>query len=581
MKANRSKVFNAVVAVTFAATVAVAANSPVLASHAAKSAGLKTLKWDILTGDGSWVSTLDPSQITDSIAYNVANATQGNLVKLLPDGKPAPDLAQSYSERKNHKVYTFILRPNLHFADGHKLTAHDVKYSITRALRINGGAPVAGLYLGAIAGAGAVTSGKSKTLSGIRVVNSRKLVITLSQGIPYFLKTLTYPTGDVLDPAIAGRSVKGQPAGTYLTETCINAGAGQFILSCRNHKTNANYSGFFKPGTNPTMTLKPNRHYYGAKPHIKLVLPAIADANTNYRLYKNNFAVDGCCGSNTIPSIDLSSERHSSQFRAFRTSVVDYMTANEHPDSPFHNLHCRLAVAYAIDRNSINEDVLHGLQLSTYQVLPPNLLGYSKKFIANRSWSPHYDVAKAKAELNQCPQLKSGYTVDITYQDSSSDYTSEYTAVTNMLGAVGIKAKLEPLQFNDWLNVVASPKGLDDTGKTGKVDLTENLWIEDYPDPQDYMFNLLHTGANYDIGYFNNKKYNQLVSKADTTFNTKTRANLYIQAQRVALNQGAWIAVGNQGGWALVKPGVKGFVGSAAYGMLVPKNDLWANISVH
>lgn len=576
MNTHGKKMLTAVVAVLFATTISVSAISPVLA-HQARPAALKTLTWDGLTGTGTWPATLDPSQITDSISLNVANQVQANLVKLLPNGNPAPDLAQSWTESKNHKAYTFSLRPNLHFADGHKLTASDVKWSITRALLKATGSPVSLLYDGAIAGAAAVNNGSTNQLSGIRVVNARKLVITLSQAIPYFLKTLTYPTADVLDPAV----LNGKAPQTYLTETCINAGAGQFVYSCRNNKTDPNLSGFYKTGTTPTITLLPNPRYYGPKPHIKVVMPAMADNNTNYRLYKDNFAVDACCGSNTVPSIDLSSNRHSSQFKSFKTSVVDYMTLNEHPDSPFHNLHCRLAVAYAINRTAINNQVLHGLQLSTYQVLPQNLLGYSKNFISNKSWSPHYDVAKAKAELNQCPKLKSGYQLSITYQHTSSDYDSEYSAVAAMLGAVGIKAQTEPLTFNDWLNVVASPNGLDNTGKTGKVDITENLWIEDYPDPQDYMFNLLHTGANYDIGYFDNKTFNQLVDKADTTFNTAKRASLYIQAEKIALNQGAWIAVGNQGGWALVKPGVTGLTGSAAYGMLVPKNDLWANVSIH
>ncbi|GEM_PF-1719555 len=590
MKGVSNKLLNVAVAAVFAVTLVAAAGSPVSAhqagSHAGK--GLKTLRWYGLAGTATWPATLDPSQITDSISYNVANQTQGNLVRLAPGGAVIPDLAKSWSVSKNHKVYIFHLRSGLRFADGHKLTASDVKYSLTRALLKKTASPVALLYDGAIKGAAAVNSGKTNKLSGVVAVNSHTVKITLSSAIPYFLKTLTYPTADVLDPKV----VRGKPANTFLTNTCVEAGAGQFVFKCRNHKTDPNHSGFFPSGRTPSITLVPNKHYWGTKPHIKLVMVAIADTQTNYKDYKA-----GSIDVTAIPTADLSAESKSSQFRHFKTSVTDYMTANQHSDSVFHNVHCRLAVAYAINRVAINAKVLHHSQLSTYQVLPANLTPtFSKKYYTpkksakaygSEKWTkydkahgiPYYDPKKAKKELKSCPKLKGGYQVVIPYQHTSVDIDNEYGAIVAMLGAVGINAKLEPLTFNDWLGVVANPNGLDKTGK-GKVDITENLWIEDYPDPEDYMYSLLDPTANYDIGYFNNGKYNRLERKANHTFNPGTRARLYQSAENIALSQGAWIAVGNALGFALVKPNVHGLVGSAAYGILVPKGDNWSNVSV-
>ena len=75
----------------------------------------------------------------------------------------------------------------------------------------------------------------------------------------------------------------------------------------------------------------------------------------------------------------MASERKSDKtaFKEFPTSVVDYMTMNEHPDSVFHSLSCRLAVEYGVDRNVINNDILHGTQTTTYQVLPGNIKPFS------------------------------------------------------------------------------------------------------------------------------------------------------------------------------------------------------------
>lgn len=567
-----SNILNVAIAIAFATTFVVAANSPVLAHNAASHPGkhLKTLRWYGLAGTASWPDTLDPSQITDSISYNIANQVQGNLVRLSPSAKVIPDLAQSWTVNGKHNVYTFKLRPHLKFADGHKLTAKDVKFSITRALLKRTASPVSLLYDGAIKGAADVNSGKTHKLSGVKAIGKRKVRITLTTPIAYFLKTLTYPTADVLDPKVVHKG----PAGTYLTNTCVNAGAGQFIYKCRNHKTSASHTGFFPAGRTPSITLVPNKHYWGPKPHIKVFMEAIPDTQTNYKDYKaNGIDVTG------IPTADISAEKHSSQFRKFPTSVTDYMTPNQAPDSLFHNLHCRLAVDYAINRNAINNKILHGAQKSTYQVLPGNIAGFSKKFIKNKKLVPHFSKKKAKKELNKCGPLKSGTQVTIPYQHTSVDIDNEYGAIVGMLSAVGIKAKLNPLTFNDWLGVVAAPKGLDHT-TIGKVDLTENLWIEDYPDAQDYMFSLLDPKANYDIGYFHNKKYLKYERKANITFAQSKRNKLYFKAAKIALNQGAWISIGNALGFALVKPKVHGLIGSGAYGELVPVGDNWSNVVI-
>jgi len=583
LKSLPTRFLSVALAITFATTVAISANSPVLAHPAGKS--LKTLRWYGLSelGGAQWAATLDPSQITDSVSYNIANMIYSNLVKLLPDGSVAPGLAQKWSESKNHLTYTFTLRKNLHFSNGDKLTASDVDFSITRALLKSTASPVALLYDGHIVGAGAVNSGKTNKLKGIQVVNSRVLKITLDKPIVYFLKTLTYPTADVLDPKVVG----GKPAQTYITNTCTgNVGDGPFKYKCRNNKTDPNHSGWFKPGSSVQIQMVPNPKFYGPKPKINISMKVYNDAQANYKAFQNN-QVDV----SFVPTSYVSSLRGKPGFFDFPTSITDYMTPNEHADSQFKNVHCRLAIAYAINRNAIDKQVLRGTQVATYQVLPQNLKGfYNKGFVSNKSWAPHYDLKKAKAELKKCPSgLKN---VVIPYQHTSVDIDNEYGAIVQMINNLGsgVHASLKPLTFNQWLGVVGGPS-LDKT-VIGKVDLTENLWIEDYPDPQDYMTNLLRSGANYDIGGFNNSTYNALVDKAEicnknckvgkTTY--KTRADLYTKAQKIALNAGAWIAIGNQHSLAVVREQkglhVKGLVGSAAYGIMVPKADNWASVSI-
>jgi hypothetical protein len=54
---------------------------------------------------------LDPAYLTNQYEEETMQLVQANLVRLVPSGKPVPDLA-AWSISKNHLVYTFTLRKN-------------------------------------------------------------------------------------------------------------------------------------------------------------------------------------------------------------------------------------------------------------------------------------------------------------------------------------------------------------------------------------------------------------------------------------------------------------------------------------
>ncbi len=252
VKPLSNKLLNVGVAAIFAMTVVTAASSPVLARQAHKpAAAMKTLQWYGLEGTATWANTLDPTYVTDSISYNVLNMVQGNLVKLLPSGAIVPGLAKGWTISNKHKTYTFHMRSGLRFSNGDKLTPADVVWSIKRALNPATKSPVAPTYLGAI-----------KTIKA----KGNNVVVTLNRPIVYFLETLSYPTGDVLDPRI----IKGHPVNTYMTTTCAaDVGDGAFKFQCRNKSSSL--TSFYPSHHTPTMTMVPNKYYYGPKPKIKVV----------------------------------------------------------------------------------------------------------------------------------------------------------------------------------------------------------------------------------------------------------------------------------------------------------------------
>jgi ABC-type oligopeptide transport system substrate-binding subunit len=528
-------------------------------SAASHPNALAVLNLNINTGDADFVKTLDPALPTDSISYYDIQLVNANLVKpSYPSLAVVPDLA-TWKVSANHKVYTFTIRSNARFSNGDPVTAADAAWSLTRALLPSSKSPVAALYLAPIKGAAELAAGKAQRLTGVKVLGPRTLQMTLTAPYAYFLNTLTYPTADVLDK----KHMAGKKVDTYLDNNCKgNQGAGPFEFVCTG---GSGHNSFFPAGHSPYFDFKPNPYYYGAKPQVMIHAPFIADSDAQWRLFRS-----GAIDATSVPTSDIGIAKHLTGYSQRPALETDYITPNR-AEPPFDNLNCRLAVAYGIDRYAITERLLKGTEGPLYDVLPPGLPSGGQGYFGagKKEGVPYYNPTKAKAYLSACPgHLKN---VTLTYQKTSADLTHEYDAITFELNQLGAGITLKPLTFNEWLNVVGQSMTVT------KTQITENLWIDDYPDGQDWLAQLLQTGANYDIGSFSNHTYDQLVNQGNVTFNPARRAAIYKRAQKIALNDGAWIGVGYADTPWVVSPKLHNIIYTD--GNIYPVNNDWSQAS--
>jgi oligopeptide transport system substrate-binding protein len=554
----RSNYVQGGVVLTVAMTLILSAALPTSAHPVSRPAqqSLPVLKLDYFAGaNGQLAKTLDPALVTSATAADTIAMVNANLVHILPNNEVAPDLASHWAVSKNRKVYTFTIRPNARYSNGHYVAAADVKYAIERALAPATASSVAMTYLGAIVGTKDYSAGRASSVSGVKILGKRVLQITLVKPYAYFLKTLTYPTADALDPEVM-RGKIAAPTGNFLTSNCPgNQGAGPFKFKCFG-------DAFYPSGQTPSYSMVPNKYYYGRKPHIQVVLPAISTIDVGYKTY-----LEGSIDATAIPTAFISKwEGKSNEFIKYNTSIVAYYTPNQHT-APFDDRHCRLAVAYGIDRDTIVKKILHGAPRAIYTIVPPGFLGYY-----SGKDNPHFNLKKAKAEFSKCGARNT--PVKLTYATGSSDADNQHIAIADMLKRVGFNASTKPISLNDWYGVVSQP--LDRT----ETQLVRNGWQQDYPDPQDYVSLLLRSDQDYNIGGFHNATFDRLVDRADIEANSKQRAQLYIKAQHLAISDGAWITMTNAVGRHLIKPHVHGLVGTVAYGDLVPKNYDWSLVSV-
>lgn len=79
--------------------------------------------------------TLDPALATDASSVTVIEQLFIGLVDLDDDtAEVRPELATSWEVSPDSTVYTFTLRSDVYWTDGHQVTAQDVRYGILRTL---------------------------------------------------------------------------------------------------------------------------------------------------------------------------------------------------------------------------------------------------------------------------------------------------------------------------------------------------------------------------------------------------------------------------------------------------------------
>ena len=522
------------------------------------NSGNGVLQYPNLDPGSNWPGAFDPANVQDSQSNMVISMLYDNLVKLNDQNQIEPDLATSWDVSNGGKTYTFHLRTDAKFSDGKQITAADVIYSIDRALNpkaLNGTAPspVAMTYLGSIAGA---TSYKGAgDVAGLKAVNTHTVQITLTSPIAFFLQTLSYPTADVVE--------KGTPIGGLITNNPMKnqVSSGPWTIAKYSYKNE--------------LTFVPNKGFYDYK-RLKLkqvVMPFVGDLDTAYQGYES-----GQYDMAQVPASRNVQAKALPDYHLTKNLAIDYITYN-FAKPPFNNKNLRLATSYAINRDLINSKVLHGLQTTIYSLVPQGIDGYDAT--GKQAGVPSYNPMLAKRYLALAKQQMGKNfpsTVTIYYQSGSADAAHEYTELQYEWKQIGLTVNLQSLDFNTWLSFVAKPT--TSLTYTGGKSWIENLWLDDFPDAEDFTTNLFSPTSNYNIGNYDNPRFETLITAAMTARGSE-RTQDYITASRIALKDVAWSMIGQQERAFRWKSTIKGMNVWSATTNPYPNNNDWTNVSVH
>jgi peptide/nickel transport system substrate-binding protein len=215
---------------------------------------------------------------------------------------------------------------------------------------------------------------------------------------------------------------------------------------------------------------------------------------------------------------------------------------------PWNDVRVRQAANFAINRQAMATDLLHGTADPAYQAIPR----------ANASYTPagnyyNYDPAKAK-QLLAAAGYPNGFTATVSIPTSGSGNMVPIPMNEELqkdLSAVGIKVVFKPIEWSAMLQDVSKGQ-IPDNADAVNISLTflqESSW-ETY-----------FSGSGFfNFGHYSNPQVEQLLKKAQSTVDDTARASVYQQAGLLVTKDAPWLWVVNDRNPRALAPSVHGVV---------------------
>ncbi len=471
---------------------------------------------------GSLPPTLDPAMVQDSTSAEYVVHIYSGLVTLNNKLEIVPDLAERWELSADGKTYTFTLNSAAVFQDGRQVTSADVIYSLERACSPELASPVAVSYLGDIVGVAEFAAGQAEHISGLAAPDAQTVVITIDAPKAYFLAKLTYPSALVVD-----REQIEQGQDNWQLQP---NGSGPFILEAID---------------NDHIVLARNERYYGRKPALAKVefLMGGGDPMTMYE--NDQLDIVGVSADEIERVLDPANPLNAELYSSPELSVQYLALDTTKP--PFDDRAVRQALAMAIDRDKIAELVLLGTASAAKGILPPGMPGFDSTL----EGLP-YDPQRARELLAESRYGAPGALPEIvlTISGTSGHIDGETRAILYMLETnLGITATVEQVAWEDFLNDMNQQV----------YQIYNSGWIADYPDPQNFLDLLFHSGSSQNHMGYANPQVDALLEQARVAASSEERYALYQQAEKIIVEDAVWIPLTHGIAYSLAKPYVHGF----------------------
>jgi peptide/nickel transport system substrate-binding protein/oligopeptide transport system substrate-binding protein len=503
---------------------------------AGKTGQSNTLVWRFMSDPPS----LDPAHSTDTTSGIVTALVFDGLVELDPATlKIVPAVAESWEVSEDQLTYTFHLRRGVKFHHGREVKANDFRYTFERTMHPDT-ASERTWVLEFIKGADEFRSGKAKKIEGVEVLDDYTLRLTQKQPYPLFLEYLYMDAANVIPREVA------EKWGDDFVDHLVGCGPYKFVRWKR-------YA---------VVELEAFDDYYGGRPKIdRLEFKIIPYQDVALLKYEEG-ELDVL---DELPTgrVRETQKNYPEEFKVWPILGTYYIAINNEKPPFRGNVKLRQALNYAIDKQAICDAILEGVPLPAKGVLPPGIPSYNPDL---RGYP--YDPERAKKLLAEAGYANGEGLEELElWYNTNQAHERICIQVQNHLRAIGIKVRLRNVDWGSHLEAC----------KSGEPKLMRAAWLADVPDPENFLYVLLHSEKIGTDNYsrYSNPEFDKLVEKARFTADTEQRIALYRQAEKMALDDATWIFIYYYGDVMMVKPHVKGVILPVQGDFRVPLDKLW------
>lgn len=473
----------------------------------------------LIFGAGGDAVGLDPAYQTDGMSFQICDNVYESLVTYKDQTTEIePQLAESWEISPDGKTYTFHLRKGVKFHDGSPFNADAVVFSIGRLMKERNvkffnksleipPAERPSEYWG--------NMDMENTVESIEAKDDHTVVFKLKKVNAPFLANLGMDFLDIISPTAYLKNPK-----EYIRNP---VGTGPFK--------------FAKWVKDDQILLEKNPDYWdkSAGPYLdKIVFRIIPDSSVRFLELKSG-SIHMCQFPNPA-DVAIARKDSSLELVSQPGMNIGYLSFN-HNKPLWQNVHMRKAIAYAVNRKAIVDNIYQGMGQVAKNPIPPIVWSYN-----DAVEDIPYDVELAKKELEAAgfPEGKGLAELTLWSMPVARPYNPEGlkvgVAMISDLAKVGIKARIVSFDWGTYLKrQIEQPEDMD---------LFQLGWTGDNGDPDNFLAVLLDGLAGTSVRtQWKNEAYHKLMLEGRETTDQGKRTEIYKQAQKLVRDEMPFICI--------------------------------------
>lgn len=456
--------------------------------------------------NGAEPESLDPAKIQGVPEHRLYGALFEGLISYDEASNSIPGIAESWEVSEDGTQYTFKLRQEAVWSDGVPVTANDVVYSWLRELAPETASPYAWFPCMFLQGASEYNAGEADaSVVGIRALDDYTFQMDLIGPLPYVIGALEHYSFAV----VPRHAIEKYGDAWVLPENFV--GNGPYTL---------------KEWTPQSRIVVEKSETYWDKDNVaidEIIFYASDDDVTNYNMYLNG-EVDWLTA---VPSEQLDSAKMRADYQVAPQLSTYYYTIQTEK-APFDNVLVRKALSYAIDRQTLVDQVTKAGQIPAWGIVP-EMVGYDPL------QAEYEGEAKDMYDPDLAQQLlaEAGYpngvgfpTFNLLYNTNEGHKLIAEFVQQQWKENLNIDVQLEN---QEWATYLANRNA-------GNFEVARAGWVGDYQDPNTFL-DMFITGAGMNGGRYSNETYDVLINEAARMPAGADRFEVLKTAEDILINQ--------------------------------------------